>query len=269
MPNISRQTNLRQYVKHVESYKRLSLEEEQHLSTEYQEGNVEAFKKLVMHNLYNVVWNAYSFKNYGLPIDDLIQEGNIGLLEAVKKYDISRNFKVSSFAKMRIRSKMIDYIIGNWSLTKAITSKAHRKMFFNLRKEKRNLDVLSEENITQIADKYNVEEKDVIHMDSVLYSTYSNIDEEVISETLPDTNAQTPEEILLDSDEVDYKKRLLLESLEILKPVERDVICSRYLTDKPVNMKVLAERHGVTHQRISQMIKSSIVKIEKHIKENI
>ena len=169
--------DIESYLSSVHSIPILTKEQEQELALKlYEEDDLDAARQLVIHHLRFVVHIARSYQGYGLPLGDIIQEGNVGLMKAVDKYDPHRGVKVVSFAVHWIKAEIHEYILKNWRLVKIATTKAQRKLFFNLRSKKKSLDWLTKDEAEKIASDLNVEVKDVLHMENRLSSNDSSFD---------------------------------------------------------------------------------------------
>ena len=169
--------DIESYLSSVHAIPILTKEQEQELALKlYEEDDLDAARQLVIHHLRFVVHIARSYQGYGLPLGDIIQEGNVGLMKAVDKYDPHRGVKLVSFAVHWIKAEIHEYILKNWRLVKIATTKAQRKLFFNLRSKKKSLDWLTKEEAEKIANDLNVEVKDVLHMENRLSSNDSSFD---------------------------------------------------------------------------------------------
>ena len=169
--------DIESYLASVHSIPILTKEQEQELALKlYEEDDLDAARQLVIHHLRFVVHIARSYQGYGLPLADIIQEGNVGLMKAVDKYDPHRGVKVVSFAVHWIKAEIHEYILKNWRLVKIATTKAQRKLFFNLRSKKKSLEWLTKEEAEKIAKDLNVEVKDVLHMENRLSSNDASFD---------------------------------------------------------------------------------------------
>jgi RNA polymerase sigma-32 factor len=169
--------DIESYLASVHSIPILTKEQEQELALKlYEEDDLDAARQLVIHHLRFVVHIARSYQGYGLPLADIIQEGNVGLMKAVDKYDPHRGVKVVSFAVHWIKAEIHEYILKNWRLVKIATTKAQRKLFFNLRSKKKTLEWLTKEEAEKIAADLNVEVKDVLHMENRLSSNDASFD---------------------------------------------------------------------------------------------
>jgi RNA polymerase sigma-32 factor len=209
-----------------------------------------------------VVYVARSYSGYGLPVGDLIQEGNIGLMKAVKRYDPSHKVRLVSFAVHWIRAEIHEYILKNWRILKVATTKAHRKLFFNLRKNKKRLGWLRGHEVAVIADKLNVKPEVVVEMESRLHGQDVSFDMTLDDKDEDNTyspqawltnSSPSPETVLERETESKKSHELLFKGLDKLDARSLDIIESRWLTDDKVTLQDLAAKYGVSAERIRQL----------------
>ena len=166
------------YLNYVNSLPLLTEDEERDLFTRFQQQNdLEAARKIVLSHLRFVVYIAKSYSGYGLPLEDLVQEGSVGLMKSVKRFDLSKGVRLASFAVHWIKAEIHEYVLRNWKLVKVATTKAQRKLYFNLRKMKKQLGWMNQNELDHIADSLDVDAKDVAEMESRLYQHDSHFDE--------------------------------------------------------------------------------------------
>jgi RNA polymerase sigma-32 factor len=264
--------DIESYLSSVHSIPILTKEEEQELALKlYEEDDLDAARQLVIHHLRFVVHIARSYQGYGLPLGDIIQEGNVGLMKAVDKYDPHRGVKLVSFAVHWIKAEIHEYILKNWRLVKIATTKAQRKLFFNLRSKKKSLDWLSKEEAEKIASDLNVEVKDVLHMENRLSSNDSSFDspvpsgddEEIMSPSQYLEDKRYDPEILVASEQVEQvNKEELLAALKTLDDRSKDVLNRRYLSDEKATLHDLADEYKVSAERIRQIENSALKKLK-------
>ena len=264
--------DIESYLSSVHSIPILTKEEEQELALKlYEEDDLDAARQLVIHHLRFVVHIARSYQGYGLPLGDIIQEGNIGLMKAVDKYDPHRGVKLVSFAVHWIKAEIHEYILKNWRLVKIATTKAQRKLFFNLRSKKKSLDWLSKEEAEKIASDLNVEVKDVLHMENRLSSNDSSFDspvpsgddEEIMSPSQYLEDKRYDPEILVASEQVEQvNKEELLAALKTLDNRSKDILNRRYLSDEKATLHDLADEYKVSAERIRQIENSALKKLK-------
>ena len=264
--------DIESYLSSVHSIPILTKEEEKELALKlYEEDDLDAARQLVIHHLRFVVHIARSYQGYGLPLGDIIQEGNVGLMKAVDKYDPHRGVKLVSFAVHWIKAEIHEYILKNWRLVKIATTKAQRKLFFNLRGKKKSLDWLTKEEAEKIASDLNVEVKDVLHMENRLSSNDSSFDspvpsgddEEIMSPSQYLEDKRYDTEIVVASEQAEQVNRAeLLAALKTLDDRSKDILNRRYLSDEKATLHDLADEYKVSAERIRQIENSALKKLK-------
>lgn len=266
--------SLDSYFQTVNKIPMLSAEEERSLAECYREhGDLEAARQLVMSHLRFVVKVARGYSGYGLPQADLVQEGSIGLMKAVKRFDPTVGVRLVSFAVHWIRAEIHEYILRNWKIVKIATTKAQRKLFFNLRSSKKRLAWLNKDEINSVAKELGVKPQEVIEMEKRLSSHDMSFDN---SETDDDAHSfnpvvyledksQGPEEELETTQLEDIKLEALVESIEQLDKRSKDIVKKRWLSEKKQTLHQLADEYGVSAERIRQLEKSAFSKIAEYI----
>jgi len=238
------------YIQEVNKVPMLTLEEEKDLAHRYlEEGDLDAARRLVLAHLRFVVHVAKGYGGYGLQLGDLIQEGNIGLMKAVKRFDPSREVRLVSFAVHWIRAEMHEFILRNWRIVKVATTKAQRKLFFNLRKSKKRLGWLNMEEVNTVAENLGVKPEVVMEMESRLSGQDIGFD---LSAGSDDAEV---------SDMHDHQSNLLYQGLSELDERSQDIIRSRWLSDDKSTLQTLADRYGVSAERIRQLEVNAMNKI--------
>ena len=252
----------------------LTPEEEYDLAIElYENGSLSAAKKLVMSHMRFVAFIAHGYKGYGLEQADLIQEGTIGLMKAVKRFNPHKKVRLSSFAVYWIRAEIHEYIFKNWKIVKIATTKAQRKLFFKLKQAKSNIfQSLTNEQAKVIADDLGVKEKDVIEMESRLQLN------DVAFEVNDDEDAFTPEHyvadpgknpeqlVLTDKNQEDQHKKLY-QALSSLDQRSIEILQSRYLKEEKETLHTLADKYGVSAERVRQLENKAIKKLKERLEE--
>ena len=264
--------DIESYLASVHSIPILTKEQEQELALKlYEEDDLDAARQLVIHHLRFVVHIARSYQGYGLPLADIIQEGNVGLMKAVDKYDPPRGVKVVSFAVHWIKAEIHEYILKNWRLVKIATTKAQRKLFFNLRSKKKTLEWLTKEEAEKIAADLNVEVKDVLHMENRLSSndasfdapTSTDDDDEIMSPSqYLEDKRYDPELIVANSEAEQLNHNDLLEALKMLDDRSKDILQRRYLSDQKATLHELADEYDVSAERIRQIENGALKKLK-------
>ncbi len=248
----------------------LSREEERDLAERFRfGGDLEAARQLVLSHLRFVVHIARGYSGYGLPVGDLIQEGNVGLMKAVKRFDPKQNVRLVSFAVHWIRAEIHEYVLRNWRLVKIATTKAQRKLFFNLRRMKKNLTWLSAEETAAVAKDLGVSPSEVTEMEKRLAArdmsfdpTPESDDEEVYSPAayLPASDADPAEKVENAEWEDDSSDRLR-GALDRLDDRSRDILQRRWMTDDKATLHELADKYGVSAERIRQIESNALGKL--------
>ena len=264
-------SNISGYIATANSIPMLSAEEEYALAVDLQEnGNVDAARKLILPHLRFVIHIARGYSGYGLNIADLIQEGNIGLMKAVKRFDPSVGVRLVSFAVHWIRAEMHEYILRNWRIVKVATTKAQRKLFFNLRKNKKRLGWFSNDEVETVANELGVKPETVMEMETRLSSRdmafdgYNDEDDDsnyvAPSQYLEDMRDE-PSNLLEAADWSEHNTSRLLKALETLDERSRDILNSRWLGENKLTLHDLADRYGVSAERIRQLEKAAMQKL--------
>jgi RNA polymerase sigma-32 factor len=263
--------NLNAYVQAVSSFSILSVEQEQELARDlHQNGNLDAARKLVMAHLRFVVHIARSYNGYGLPLGDLVQEGNVGLMKAVKRFDPDKGVRLVSFAVHWIKAEIHEFILRNWRIVKIATTKAQRKLFFNLRGAKKRLAWLSNDEAAAVAQDLGVDIKQVREMEGRLASYDAGFD---AGEDDEDDNYVAPAHYLEDNrydpaarlEEANWEESNVngLEmAMEKLDDRSRVILQRRWLNDDKATLHDLAAEYGVSAERIRQLEKNAMNKVK-------
>ena len=277
LPVLSSEGNLSIYLQEIKKFPILTAEEEYMLAKRYKEhGDTEAAHKLVTSHLRLVAKIAMGYRGYGLPVTDLISEGNVGIMQAVKKFDPERGFRLATYAMWWIRAQIQEYVLHSWSLVKIGTTAAQKKLFFNLRKLKNQLSSidtgnLSPENAREIASRLNVKEAEVLDMDNRLFSGDQSLNVQVGEEgdtewqdMLVDSN-DTQDNILANSNELAFRKKIFEQALEVLNDREKEIISLRKLKDKPVKLEELSKKFNISRERVRQIEEKAFEKLQKQV----
>lgn len=266
--------SLEAYIGAVHQIPVLSVEEEQTLAKRFHDhDDLEAARELVMSHLRFVVHVARGYSGYGLQLGDLIQEGNIGLMKAVKRFDPDVGVRLVSFAVHWIRAEMHEFILKNWRIVKVATTKAQRKLFFNLRKSKTRLGWLNAEEVSAVAKDLNVSEREVLEMESRLSGRDIGFDmpADDDDEHAPPSPAaylvaadEDPSQAYERADSEDHQLELLREGLAKLDARSRDIIERRWLDadDNKITLQELADEYGVSAERIRQVEANALKKMK-------
>ncbi len=263
--------DLDHYIQTISSFEILTPEAEQTLARQYRdEGDLEAARQLVLSHLRFVVHLARSYSGYGLAQADLIQEGNVGLMKAVKRFDPDYGVRLVSFAVHWIKAEIHEFILRNWRIVKVATTKAQRKLFFNLRSAKKRLGWMSGDEVRAIAADLGVEPEEVTRMEGRLASFDASFDGDpsddedashAPAQYLVDVHSD-PAELVAAEDDSDTATYRLRESLELLDERSRDIIASRWLTDDKLTLHDLADRYAVSAERIRQIEVNAMKKLK-------
>ena len=258
------------YISAVHRIPVLSQDEEQALSRRFNDDNdLDSAKKLVMSHLRFVVHVARGYNGYGLQLSDLIQEGNIGLMKAVKRFDPDQGVRLVSFAVHWIRAEMHEFILRNWRIVKVATTKAQRKLFFNLRKSKKRLGWMNAEEVRTVAKDLGVPEATVREMESRLSGRdigfEAPADAEDDAKPAPEAflidDGADPYDNVSDADHADNQLETLSEALQKLDQRSRDIIQRRWLNDDKATLQDLADEYGVSAERIRQVEANAMKKM--------
>ena len=271
-------TSLHRYLAEISNYPVLSREEEYELAMKYKDdGDLDAARKLVSSNLKFVVKVANEYKNYGLNTMDIIQEGNIGLMHAVKGFDPTKGYRIISYAVWWIRAYIQNYIIKSWSLVKIGTTQAQRKLFYKLRSTKNQMELgdgnLSAEDYKELADKLNVSDEAVIEMDKRMGSKDLSLDAEIKGDTdlshmdFLAAEEESQEDLITKAEEEKRVKSGMIDALKTLKERERFIIENRILADKPLTLEELGTKYNISRERVRQIENAALKKMKSILKE--
>jgi RNA polymerase sigma-32 factor len=266
---------LARYLAEIARYPMLEEQEESVLARRYRgEGDRSAADCLITSHLRLVAKIALSYRGYGFPIADLIAEGGLGLVKAVERFDPDRGVRLSSYARFWIRAQIHEYVVASWSLVKMGTTGAQKKLFFNLRRLKAQLQEIdngiSPEAASRIASALNVTETEVVEMNWRLAATETSLNAAVAEEGDGDWQDRLADEredqeaVMTRCDELQHRRESLAAALTQLAPRAREIIRERYLRDEPVSLAILAARYGVTPQRVRQIEEEAIAKLRSH-----
>ena len=277
LPILSNEGNLAIYLQEIKKFPMLSAEEEYMLAKRYKEhGDSDAAHKLVTSHLRLVAKIAMGYKGYGLPVTDLISEGNVGIMQAVKKFDPEKGFRLATYAMWWIRAQIQEYVLHSWSLVKIGTTAAQKKLFFNLRKLKSQLvsidsGKLSPENVREIATRLDVKEGEVIDMENRLFTSDQSLnirigeENDIELQDLIEDKKETQDKIIEDKNELDYRRKLFSKALNVLNDREKEIIKFRKLRDKPLKLEELSKKYKISRERVRQIEEKALEKIQKEV----
>ena len=264
------------YLQEIKRFPILTSDEEYRLGKRWHEDqDSEAAHRLVTSHLRLVVKIASGFRGYGLPFSELISEGNIGLMQAVKRFDADRGFRLATYAMWWIRASIQEYVLRSWSMVKIGTTGAQKKLFFNLKRMKRKLHAIEEgdlspENLKTIASELMVGEDEVTTMNRRMQGGDLSLNSPIRQDgeqdgewmDLLESDSATPEQTVIQDDWVENQHRLLYQAMEGLNSRERMILTARRLQEPPATLETLSQKHGVSRERIRQIENRAFEKIQ-------
>ncbi|ALQ06970.1 MULTISPECIES: RNA polymerase sigma factor RpoH [Pseudoalteromonas] len=262
------------YLQAVSTIPMLKVEQEQELAKRLQEeGDLSAAKQLIMSHLRFVAHIAKSYSGYGLPQADLIQEGNIGLMKAVKRFDPTVGVRLVSFAVHWIKAEIHEFVLKNWRIVKVATTKAQRKLFFNLRKNKKRLGWFNQAEVSTVASELGVSEKEVREMESRMSGQDMGFDLTGDDDDNAPTSTYSPVQYLTDgaadlADDVEQQQwkeqahTRLFSALKTLDERSQDIVSARWLSDDKATLQELAQKYSVSAERVRQLEKTAMKKLQ-------
>jgi len=278
VPTLTAEGNLTRYLQEIRKFPMLEANEEYMLGKRWREHeDSDAAHRLVTSHLRLVAKIAMGYRGYGLPINEIISEGNVGLMQAVKRFEPERGFRLATYAMWWIRASIQEYILHSWSLVKIGTTAAQKKLFFNLRKVKGQLKAyeegdLTQEHVTEIATRLNVSEQEVISMNRRLAAQDNSLNaplrEDGDSEWIDwlvdtETDAETR---LADKEEMDNRRQMLVKSMSALNDRERHILTERRLKDEPTTLEDLSKVYDISRERVRQIEVRAFEKLQKAMK---
>ncbi|HNB26869.1 MAG TPA: RNA polymerase sigma factor RpoH [Alphaproteobacteria bacterium] len=278
LPSLVSDSNLARYLAEIRKFPMLEPTEEFMLAKRWQEHqDKEAAHKMVTSHLRLVAKIAMGYRGYGLPMSEVISEGNVGLMQAVKRFDPDKGFRLATYAMWWIRAAIQEYILHSWSLVKIGTTAAQKKLFFNLRRVKGQLKALEEgdlhpETVKEIATRLSVPEEDVVNMNRRLTAPDHSLNAPVKidgdgewQDWLVD-EGDSQETTLAESQEFGHRKRLLDNALKLLNPRERRILSERRLKDEPTTLEDLSTEFGISRERVRQIEVRAFDKVQRAIR---
>jgi len=273
--------SLTRYMQEIRKYPMLAHEEEERLARAWRnQGDQEAAHKLVNSHLRLVAKIAMGYRGYGLPVSELISEGNVGMMQAVKRFDPERGFRLSTYAMWWIRAAIQEYILHSWSLVKMGTTAAQKKLFFNLRRLKGQMQAIEDgdlqpEQVERIAHLLDVPEEDVVNMNRRLASADSSLNAPIKMDgegewqdwLVDDSDSQ--ETTMAEREELTGRKALLATALQTLTPRERHIITERRLKDSPATLEELSQQYSISRERVRQIEVRGFEKLQKSMKAQV
>lgn len=278
LPALAGDSGLSRYLSEIRKFPLLAPEEEYMLAKRWKEHqDPQAAHKLVTSHLRLVAKIAMGYRGYGLPTSEIIAEGNVGLMQAVKRFEPERGFRLATYAMWWIRASIQEFILRSWSLVKIGTTTDQKKLFFNLRKAKSKINAIEDgdltpEHVAVLADQLGVAEDEVISMNRRLSGPDASLNAPMRSDSenewqdwLPDDGLDQ-ETVMAESQEVDERKELLTAALGELPDREREIIIARRLTDDPLTLEELSHRYGISRERVRQIEMRAFDRLQRAMK---
>ena len=276
LPALSNEGGLSVYLAQIKKFPMLDSEEEYMLAKNWKTtGNLKSAEKLVTSHLRLVAKIAMGYKGYGLPVNEMISEGNVGLMQAVKKFEPEKGFRLATYAMWWIKAAIQEYVLRSWSLVKIGTTTAQKKLFFNLKKIKNQIAPrsdgdLRDEHVSEIAQKLNVKKDEVVSMNRRLSGKESSLNAQI------NEDGDEWQDWLIDKsmdqelkfsqkEEMDQRKDLLKDSIKILNDREKEILYARRLNDDPITLEDLSKKYKISRERIRQIENKAFEKVQKHM----
>ena len=276
LPTLSNEGGLSSYLTQIKKFPMLDAEEEYMLAKNWKTtGNLKSAEKLVVSHLRLVAKIAMGYKGYGLPLNEMISEGNVGLMQAVKKFEPEKGFRLATYAMWWIKASIQEYILRSWSLVKIGTTTAQKKLFFNLKKIKNQIAPTSEgdlkdEHVSQIAKKLDVDESEVVSMNRRLAGKEKSLNAQIgeDGDEWQDwvVDKEMDQELkFAQKEEMDQRKDLLKDSIKILNDREKEILYARRLNEDPTTLEDLSKKYKISRERIRQIENKAFEKVQKHM----
>ena len=275
LPSIALEGSLSNYLAQIKKFPMLSLEEEYMLAKSWRErGDLKSAQKLVTSHLRLVAKLAMGYRGYGLPVSELVSEGNIGLMQAVKKFDPEKGFRLATYAMWWIKASIQEYILRSWSLVKMGTTAAQKKLFFNLKKIKNQLSAsysgdLKPEHVNEISKRLNVKKEEVISMNRRMYGK-----EKSLNDPIKDGDGAEWQDWIVANDldqelkfsydqELKQRRELMESSMDILNPREKAILTARRLSENVATLEDLSKKYKISRERVRQIETRAFEKLQK------
>jgi len=281
VPNLNPDSNLSRYLQEIRQFPLLEPEQEYMLAKRWKKHeDQDAAAQLVTSHLRLVAKIAKGYRGYGLPLGEIISEGNVGLMQAVKRFEPEKGFRLATYAMWWIRASIQEYVLRSWSLVKIGTTAAQKKLFFNLRRMKGEIKALEEgdlkqENLEKIATKLDVSEEEVINMNRRMAGPDSSLNAPLRADSEGEwqdwlvDDADNQETILADQEEMDERRKMLADAMDVLNERERKIITARRLQEEPQTLEELSQEYGISRERIRQIEVRAFEKLQKSMKSAI
>ncbi|MEX1147084.1 MAG: RNA polymerase sigma factor RpoH [Sphingomonadales bacterium] len=278
LPALSPEASLTRYLQEIRKFPMLAAEEEYMLAKAWRDhGDSESAHKLVTSHLRLVAKIAMGYRGYGLPVGELISEGNVGMMQAVKRFDPERGFRLATYAMWWIRASIQEYILRSWSLVKIGTTAAQKKLFFNLRRLKGQIQAVDEgdlkpDQVAEIAKRLDVSEAEVISMNHRMTGGDHSLNAPMRidgdgewQDWLVDDDAQDQESALAESDEYQQRRQLLVAAMDVLNDREKHILTERRLQDNPATLEDLSKVYEISRERVRQIEVRAFEKLQKEM----
>jgi len=275
VPSIALEGSLSNYLAQIKKFPMLSSEEEYMLAKSWKDrGDLKSAQKLVTSHLRLVAKIAMGYRGYGLPVSELVSEGNIGLMQAVKKFDPEKGFRLATYAMWWIKASIQEYVLRSWSLVKMGTTTAQKKLFFNLKKIKNQLSAteigdLKPEHVKEISNRLNVDKDEVISMNRRLYGKEKSLNDPINDESGTEwqdwiVDDKLDQELKFSQDqEFKSRKKLMEESIGILNPREKEILTARRLSHDVATLEDLSKKYKISRERVRQIETKAFEKLQK------
>ncbi len=276
VPVLSDEGGLAAYLSQIKKFPMLDAEEEFMLAKNWKtNGNIKSAEKLVTSHLRLVAKIAMGYKGYGLPLNEMISEGNVGLMQAVKKFEPDKGFRLATYAMWWIKASIQEYILRSWSLVKIGTTTAQKKLFFNLKKIKNQISPraegdLKDEHVKHIANRLDVSEEEVVSMNRRLAGKEQSLNTPIGEDGDEWQDWVVDKEMdhelkFAQKEEIDQRKDLLKDSIKILNDREKEILNSRRLIDEPTTLEDLSKKFKISRERVRQIENKAFEKLQKHM----
>jgi len=276
LPALSNEGGLSAYLEQIKKFPMLEAEEEYMLAKNWRTtGNIKSAEKLVTSHLRLVAKIAMGYKGYGLPVNEMISEGNIGLMQAVKKFEPEKGFRLATYAMWWIKASIQEYILKSWSLVKIGTTTAQKKLFFNLKKLKNQIAPQTEgdlrnEHVEEIANKLDVSKDEVVSMNRRLSGKELSLNAQVGEDGDEWQDWLVDKELdhelkFAQHEEMEHRKDLLNDSIKILNEREKEILYSRKLNESPATLEELSKKYKISRERVRQIENKAFEKLQKHM----
>ena len=275
LPSISLDGGFSKYLMEIKKFPMLSADEEYMLAKSWKDrGDIKSAQKLITSHLRLVAKMAMGYKGYGLPVSELVSEGNIGLMQAVKKFQPEKGFRLATYAMWWIKASIQEYVLRSWSLVKMGTTTAQKKLFFNLKKIKNKLSITSDgdlkpDQVKEISKRLNVKQEEVISMDRRMSGKEKSLNDPIKNESGVEWQDWIVDDSLdqelktSESQELDERKKLMKISMHVLNPREKEILVSRKLSETVATLEDLSKKYKISRERIRQIETKAFEKLQK------